>query len=749
MPSLLLGVPRWRSTPYSGLKSIPNTVKPHRQLPVASLILCLLLTFQSAQLPRSLSSQHRQATKQPEKQAVDHFSVHSSSTHSNREINGPAVAMLSRSSDRLPRPSMADTGRRLSFTSFRMSDIESLSDQNGCKGGKDEECSAEQSQNSQSQDDTEILARAETKRLTRWKLSLLLVFTLIGMGASYAAFYVTRQNYTKTQNQQSADLANQIADGYLASTRALIWATYTTSVSYTSNFQASVWPFVTLPNFSLRTIGSLASSKSLSLAFAPRLDSDEARKNWEEYAVLAQAMLATQEQSVVIAEIENNRITLEEGILDTTLPTTFAVSELTQRRSSTNRTIEQGIYRIVLGEVVDDNGQSPFYPIWQISPKQTQALVSTMYNQASQWNRRVTIQKMLDSKRATFTDVLIQDVDYNPSDGIVPRSLLFFPVLKDFTEKGIGGSMTLEFDWQDVLSNILPEQRDQHPMMVILENSCQQMFSFQINGHLATFLGEGDQHDVRFDSHVVSTTYEQFGKLTSIGSVITNGAASAEGCLYQIRIYPSVALDQNHESDDPIIFALFIASIFLFAILCFIVYDCRVELRQRRIMKSAGRTSAIVHQLFPKQVRERMLKRLEEQQQRPPLLDGMDQPVNGGRAPKRNSILTVPTIATPKLRLKNFLAHSPLDESILNISAMSSSGMHDVYNNDMEGEPIADLFPHTTIMFADIAGFTAWSSEREPSQVFKLLESLYKSFDGVAHKLGVFKVETIGDCCTF
>lgn len=85
----------------------------------------------------------------------------------------------------------------------------------------------------------------------------------------------------------------------------------------------------------------------------------------------------------------------------------------------------------------------------------------------------------------------------------------------------------------------------------------------------------------------------------------------------------------------------------------------------------------------------------------------------------------------------------------MNISAMSSSGMHDVYNNDMEGEPIADLFPHTTIMFADIAGFTAWSSEREPSQVFKLLESLYKSFDGVARKLGVFKVETIGDCCTF
>jgi class 3 adenylate cyclase len=49
-------------------------------------------------------------------------------------------------------------------------------------------------------------------------------------------------------------------------------------------------------------------------------------------------------------------------------------------------------------------------------------------------------------------------------------------------------------------------------------------------------------------------------------------------------------------------------------------------------------------------------------------------------------------------------------------------------------------------MFADIAGFTAWSSEREPSQVFKLLETLYHEFDNIADCLGVFKVETIGDC---
>ena len=46
----------------------------------------------------------------------------------------------------------------------------------------------------------------------------------------------------------------------------------------------------------------------------------------------------------------------------------------------------------------------------------------------------------------------------------------------------------------------------------------------------------------------------------------------------------------------------------------------------------------------------------------------------------------------------------------------------------------------------DICGFTAWSSEREPHEVFTLLEFVYNSFDKIARRLNVFKVETIGDC---
>eukprot|EP00980_Cylindrotheca_fusiformis_P024777 scaffold12447_cov95-Cylindrotheca_fusiformis.AAC.1 len=62
------------------------------------------------------------------------------------------------------------------------------------------------------------------------------------------------------------------------------------------------------------------------------------------------------------------------------------------------------------------------------------------------------------------------------------------------------------------------------------------------------------------------------------------------------------------------------------------------------------------------------------------------------------------------------------------------------------GAPLADLFLETTVVFADIAGFTAWSSAREPAQVFLLLEAIYGEFDKRAYRHNVFKVETVGDC---
>jgi class 3 adenylate cyclase len=63
-----------------------------------------------------------------------------------------------------------------------------------------------------------------------------------------------------------------------------------------------------------------------------------------------------------------------------------------------------------------------------------------------------------------------------------------------------------------------------------------------------------------------------------------------------------------------------------------------------------------------------------------------------------------------------------------------------------DSDPIADSFENTTVLFADIVGFTQWSSGREPTHVFRLLENICGAFDKAAKKRKVFKIQTIGDC---
>lgn len=70
-------------------------------------------------------------------------------------------------------------------------------------------------------------------------------------------------------------------------------------------------------------------------------------------------------------------------------------------------------------------------------------------------------------------------------------------------------------------------------------------------------------------------------------------------------------------------------------------------------------------------------------------------------------------------------------------------GFLDGNDKQISAAPIADLFPHCTVFFADIAGFTAWSSTRDPAQVFILLQNVYQSFDTLAKRRKVFKVGTI------
>ena len=58
---------------------------------------------------------------------------------------------------------------------------------------------------------------------------------------------------------------------------------------------------------------------------------------------------------------------------------------------------------------------------------------------------------------------------------------------------------------------------------------------------------------------------------------------------------------------------------------------------------------------------------------------------------------------------------------------------------------IADVYPETTILFADLAGFTPWARTTEPARVAAALDSLFSRFDRLIAASGMEKIKTIGD----
>jgi adenylate cyclase len=58
---------------------------------------------------------------------------------------------------------------------------------------------------------------------------------------------------------------------------------------------------------------------------------------------------------------------------------------------------------------------------------------------------------------------------------------------------------------------------------------------------------------------------------------------------------------------------------------------------------------------------------------------------------------------------------------------------------------IAEAYPATTVVFADIVGFTPWAGRTDPHRVVALLDDLFSRFDRRAAELGVEKIKTVGD----
>ena len=200
-------------------------------------------------------------------------------------------------------------------------------------------------------------------------------------------------------------------------------------------------------------------------------------------------------------------------------------------------------------------------------------------------------------------------------------------------------------------------------------------------------MGKGDLHEPGWEGKKVTVPLNTYRR---------NATATEDGhCVYSLNIYPSDSMRDDWESSTPLYFAYAVAGTFFAITVTFFIYDGFVRRRNKVVVPAAARSNKIVSSLFPSNVRDRLLAEEEGA---------------GSLRPGEQGTQT---------RLKNFLANDAPD----------AFDMEETDDLMFKTKPIADLFPESTILFADIEGFTAWSSAREPSQVFTLLEMVYRAFD--------------------
>jgi Adenylate and Guanylate cyclase catalytic domain len=278
------------------------------------------------------------------------------------------------------------------------------------------------------------------------------------------------------------------------------------------------------------------------------------------------------------------------------------------------------------------------------------------------------------------------------------------------TDNSMVGILAASIYWREFIREILPPRS--RGIVVVVRSPCNEPFTYQINGPDIEYLGVGDKHDTRYNDLVVESRVVDLESFALRASGYTGATVDKVFCSHSLHVYPSDTMKADFTTNNAVAIMISTLLIFAFTSLVFVLYDLRVEHRQRKVMSAAVNSSAIVSSLFPSTVRDQLYPTPHQ----------------------RDGRSTQP----PGQRVRN--------DSHFN-TRLSSTPSPDIEQIPMAlaANPNAQFYPNTTVIFADIVGFTQWSSIRQPTEVFHLLEVVYAGFDALAKFYGVFKIETIGD----
>ena len=338
--------------------------------------------------------------------------------------------------------------------------------------------------------------------------------------------------------------------------------------------------------------------------------------------------------------------------------------------------------------VSSPRNSAPYAPLWQMSPPPKDARAVVNFDVTTLPLLAAMMQWTLQHGEPELSRPLDADVQFfDLSDE--SYSIFMQPVKDEYgPSASVVGHLLALIPWTVYFEDIL--QTGQDGVQVVVE-SCGSNRSYEINGPSAHYVSEGDLHDVAFDSHVYSSIFAAFGNPTAEDKAFFY-------CDHKIYVFPSVEIQSQYYNAVPAAFAATIVGVLGLAAFLFVSYDFYISRQQRSIEPmQKGEVNAII----PHEIQN-----VHECQQS--FGEGKDSVDSNGTTTMSINDLTedTPTGAS---------ADALDEEKPLIVKQLEpSDSLMDYVNQGVTkidksaSKPIAELFPEASVLFADIAGFTAW-----------------------------------------
>jgi CHASE domain len=412
------------------------------------------------------------------------------------------------------------------------------------------------------------------------------------------------------------------------------------------------FPEVTLPYFEVSGADIRESPYIDLVTYAPLIQSRDDKDLWVEYAA-------------------ENRGWVKESL------------DVIQGNGSSTLNFTEFIYRRdSYGYEWHSSQEGPWLPLWQVSPPVgteehinfdllSVESVAALFDSVRSVNKPV-MSSIIDTK----TLRLQSDADGSTQDEAALKGALMYPVYSTIEKQAskMVGVLVGIIRWDQYFVDIHPQ--DDKTAMVSIVDAHGTPYLYELRGSSAERVLEAEQRYAGYHSALIP--------LFSSTGVATNETLGPS-----ITVYASDSYVSANYTWVPAVIASAVAMGFALIIATFVLYDRYIQRKNEELRGDADRSKALVSSLFPANVHDRLFNNTSGVEAKP--------------ASKKKS-----KKASRQDAVQVFLEEGKPDENDTSSPSTAQDDSGEIDDDDFffKSKPIADHFPHTTILFADIAGFT-------------------------------------------